>query len=149
MSAGLNDGFGSSGVTFSRKFNENLIVAATGKSDGRFREAERVDTPRDGLQRLIHRIAANIGNDRRLHREHVTVRFTGGRGQSPVRKLIVNQVAESPRRVRVNVAYEYVRVVYSANLTDGDVLLVDLLRDLIDGLVAALPDGFINLYLKH
>ena len=149
LSAGLNYGFGASGIALPREFNEDFVLAATCESNGWLRKAECINTPSDGLKCLVHRVAANIRNNRRLHRDHVTILFACGWRQGPVRELIVNQVAKSARRVRIHIAHEYVRVVHAADLSHADVFFVELFRDLIDSLVAALPDGFVNLYLKH
>ncbi len=41
------------------------------------------------------------------------------------------------------------RVVDAANFAEVDILVVQHLLELIDGFVAALPDGFLHLHLQH
>ena len=149
LAAGLNHGLCARRIAFARKLDENFIVAAAGKGDGRLGQAERVDAARDGFERLVHRLGAQIGDHRGLHGQQIAVVLAGGRGHGPVGELIVDEIAEAAGSSRIDIAHQNVRVVHAANLAEVDVLVVQLLAELIDGLVAALADGLLDLHLQH
>ena len=118
------------------------------KLDGRFCEAECVDTAADGFDRLRHGRFLNLRDGGLAKRQSVAVGFAGGAGRIPiVTILLCDQVAKCG--ALRDVAHKDVRIVYAANFVEADGIVSQLWIEAIHHLIGFLRDGILHLNLKN
>src|SRR6185437_3150167 len=144
----LNYLLGTCGVAFAGKLDKDFVLAAARVLDVGFFQAEGVDTAANGFERLVHGLLLEVGNDGGLHGHEEAVLFSRRLRKSPFVKLILHQGLQGASGSGRHVANENLRVGDFAYFADCYVLLMKLVVEGVNGLVAMVGDGFLNLHLQ-
>ncbi len=113
----MNDSPGTSGIALARKLPENFIgIAAASRLDGGFGQAQSVDAPFDGFDRLGHGLILDGSDGAGAQSEGVARGITGsGRHVPNVAVLRAKNIAELRDLCGIDVADEDMSIVNAAH----------------------------------